>query len=54
MTKRDKVGLAVLTLLFVLFAALLAWTVRPVGSGSGDPAESFFVQQRIRNLEKGN
>ena len=54
MTKRDKVGLLVLSLLFAFFVAVLVWTVRPAGSGSGDAAGSFFVQQRVRNLQKGN
>lgn len=54
MTKRDKIGLVLLSLLFAFFVAMLVWMVRPVGSGSGDPSESFFVQQRIRNLQKGN
>jgi hypothetical protein len=51
MTRRDKIGIAGLIALFVTFTAALVWTAQPRVE-SHDPSESFFVQQRIRNLEK--
>lgn len=51
MTKRDKIGVAVLIALFIFFIVALVMTLKPLGP-SISPEQSVFVQQRIKNLEK--
>ena len=51
MTRKDKIGVVILIGLFIIFGIALALTTKPFGE-SHDPQDSFFVQQRIRNLEK--
>ena len=53
LSRQEKLGLVGLIVLFVLFAVALVLTVRPVGNKEGGTAEdSFFVQQRIQNIQK--
>ena len=52
MSRRDKIGLALLVVTFVLFVIALAWTVRPYSDTVRSPEESIFVQQRMKNIEK--
>jgi hypothetical protein len=52
MTKRDKIGLAVLITLFVVFCVTLAVVLRDPAGDVRDPSESVFVRQRIINIEK--
>jgi len=52
MTQRDKIGLGVLVVLFVLFAASLVWVLRATRGPAHDPSESVFVKQRVINLNK--
>jgi hypothetical protein len=52
MTKRDKIGLAVLVTLFVVFCITLAVVMRDRPGNAGGPSESVFVRQRIINIEK--
>ena len=61
LTKRDKIGLSVLATLFTLFLIALYFTFRtpeasyPEPERQGRSAEnSLVVQQRIRNIQKGN
>jgi hypothetical protein len=51
MTRRDKVGLLILIVLFIVLGSILFWTVTPFGPGYR-PQDSIFVQQRIINLQK--
>ncbi len=52
MTKRDKIGLAILIGLLVLLCVVYIWTFQKVGGRPKDPSESIFVRQRIINLQK--
>jgi len=52
MTKRDKVGLGILVVLFAFFALVLIWTLRETYQPSRDMSQGFFVQQRIRILDR--
>jgi len=52
LTFRDKVGLVILVLLFVVLFAVLWFTLKPYGPESRSPEESVIIQQRMRNLEK--
>lgn len=51
MTKRERIGVVVLVSLFVVFTIILVFTVRTLGNPR-PVEESFFVQQRIRNLNR--
>ena len=51
MTKRDRIGIAVLIVLFVLLIVTIILVSKPAGPAIR-PEESVFVQQRIKNLEK--
>ncbi len=54
MSAGEKLGLGALVLVFILFAALLFFTFRPpLGGGSGVAEDSLFVQQRVKNVNKG-
>lgn len=51
MSKRDKVGLAILISLFVFFAVILVITIdRPKGPVYGWE-DNVLIQQRMKNLE---
>jgi len=52
MTQRDKIGLGILALLFVLLATALVWVSRGPRQPGHDPSESIFVKQRVINLNK--
>ncbi|MCC6487192.1 MAG: hypothetical protein IT364_06800 [Candidatus Hydrogenedentes bacterium] len=55
MTRRDMMGVIVLIALFVVLTVVVIFTTRPKGDPakkSVEPEDSFFVQQRIRNLQK--
>lgn len=55
MTRRDMIGTIVLIALFVVLTVIVVLTTKPKGDPTKDPVEpedSFFVQQRIRNLQK--
>ena len=55
MTRRDMIGTIVLIALFVVLTVIVIFTTKPKGDATKDPVEpedSFFVQQRIRNLQK--
>lgn len=52
MTRKDKIGLGFLICLFVVFAALLVATLRPISNTVRKPEDSVIVQQRIKNLQK--
>lgn len=51
MTRRDKIGLGILVGLFVVFAALLAYTVKTFGPPR-DVKDSVIIKQRVINLRK--
>ncbi|GMU92678.1 MAG: hypothetical protein AMXMBFR4_17360 [Candidatus Hydrogenedentota bacterium] len=51
MSRRDKIGLAVLILLFVVFIVALVFTFKSPGPEVGFE-NNFIVQQRIRNLNR--
>lgn len=52
MTRRDIIGVIVLTALLIGLGGVLIWTfVRPSGN-IHDPRDSIFVRQRIINLQK--
>jgi len=51
MTKRDRIGVAILIALFVLLILTIVFISKPAGPAIR-PEESVFVQQRIKNLEK--
>ena len=53
MVRRDKIGLAVLLSLFAAFVIILVSTIRPASKGNKDVSDSYFVKQRIINLQKG-
>ncbi len=52
MTKRDKTGVFVLVLLFVIFCVVLLAIFKKPWGPTRTPAESVIVKQRIINLEK--
>jgi hypothetical protein len=52
MTKKEKIGLAILIGLLVLLCLVYIWTFEKIGGEPKDPSESIFVKQRIINLEK--
>ncbi len=50
MTRREKIGLAVLVALFGLLGIML---LKSQGGTEHAAKDSYFVRQRIINLEKG-
>ena len=50
MSKRDKIGAAILVGLFGVFFAVLVWTVEPYGK-SRPIEENVFVKTRMMHLE---
>ncbi|MCC6696376.1 MAG: hypothetical protein IT365_12165 [Candidatus Hydrogenedentes bacterium] len=49
------IGTIVLIALFVVLTVIVIFTTKPKGDPTKDsvkPEDSFFVQQRIRNLQK--
>lgn len=52
MAKRDKIGVFVLVLLFVIFCVVLLSVFKEPSAPARSPAESVIVKQRIVNLEK--
>ena len=52
MAKKDLLGIAFISLLFVVLLTLLALIIRPGARPGGTAEDSIFVQQRIKNIEK--
>ena len=52
MTTRDKIGVVVIVVLFVVLILILTWTVRPHSDTVHAPEDSIFIQQRMINLQK--
>ena len=52
LSRRDKIGLCIVAALFIVLCLILYFTVKPLGPPVDSPADSYFVQQRIRNLKK--
>ena len=52
LSKRDTIGLGIVAALFIVFCLILYFTIKPLGPPVDTPGDSYFVQQRIRNLEK--
>jgi hypothetical protein len=52
MTKRDKMGLGILASLLLLLAILVFILISPSFDKRAPAKESYFVQQRLRNLQK--
>ncbi len=52
MTSRDKLGVVVLLLLFVLFGVALYFTVRPKSTERRGFGDNVLVEQRMINLQK--
>jgi hypothetical protein len=52
LSRRDKIGLSIVAALFIVFCLILYFTIKPLGPGVESPGDSYFVQQRVRNLKK--
>ena len=52
MTTRDKIGVVVIVVLFVVLILILTWTIRPHSDTVHAPEDSIFIQQRMINLQK--
>lgn len=52
MSRRDKVGLAVLIALFITFAVVLVVMMKPRGPAKYGFEDNIFVKQRIVNVQK--
>jgi len=53
MNKKQIVGIVVIIAFFLVSIAVLVMTFQPKGNKQGGTVEdSYFVQQRIKNLEK--
>lgn len=53
LSRRDRVGVFVLILLFVVFVLIMIWRAHPPFGSAKSPEDSVFVQQRLKNLQKG-
>ncbi|GEM_PF-2832503 len=51
---REIVGIVILFFLFVVFIAILVYTIRPFSSDVKPFDQSPIIKQRIINLEKSN
>lgn len=55
MTKGQMQGIAGIVAFFLMLFVVLILTFKPKGDKpAGTAAESYFVEQRIKNLEKSN
>ena len=52
MSKKDKIGLAVIVGLMVALLTAFALTLRPPQGNAKGPEDSVFVKQRMKNIEK--
>lgn len=52
MTNRDKVGAVVMIALFLVFFAILYWTITPPASSPGSFDSNVIIEQRVKNLNK--
>ncbi len=52
MTKRDKIGVAILIGLFCFLGIVLALTTKSTGSQKRGFSDSAIVKQRIVNIQK--
>ena len=52
MTTRDKWGAGILIFLFIALGIVLYYSIPRAGRPIGSPEESFFIRQRIINIEK--
>ena len=53
MTRREKIGLAVIIGLFAALILVVAWGFSPGSKTTHAPEDSIFMRQRIINLQKG-
>ncbi|MBI2425012.1 MAG: hypothetical protein HYV27_19460 [Candidatus Hydrogenedentes bacterium] len=51
MTTKEKYGLGVIAVLFLVFGVVLYLSVKPLSDSAHKPEDSYFVQQRVKILK---
>lgn len=51
---RKIIGIGILVVLFIIFIAILVYTIKPFSSNVKSFDKSLIIKQRIINLEKSN
>lgn len=52
MTNRDKLGAAVMIVLFAIVFTILYWTVKSPSDSPGGFENNVIIEQRVKNLNK--